>query len=225
MRRDYTNRRTVFFLNRTIFLTLQIVRCNNSRCSRYKQPHRPEMEWHYAMPGTKFALDSCGVIFAAHLDGKSNLSIHRTIREYGFPCASRTVANVVSRYQDVLTRAASPWSTEVMGRLKAERKAILDILIACDQRYKTCVLVRECFSNCILAGTSISKSKADEELSILFHSVIDRLPVPVVQILSSPVAAIRTVAAKMWPNSPIVDVEPDGVLGQRTTRNQPVWRR
>ncbi len=215
MRRDYVNRRTVFFPDRTISLRLQIMRCQNVQCSRYKRPHRPEVEWHYALPGTKFGLDTCAAIFAAHLDGKSNLAIHRAISELGLRSARRSVGNVVRRYVELFATAASPWSAEVNRKLKVERKAFLDILLACDENTRMYCLVRECFSNSILATSSIAKKRAVNELRSLFQSVIDRLPVPVVKICCSGPGTLIDVAEKMWPETSIRQTNPDGIVGKR----------
>lgn len=207
MRRDYKNRRTIFEPSRTLPLSLQILRCNNEKCSRYKRPHRPESEWQYALPGTKFGMTVGGFIFAAHLDGKSNLAIHRAISEmFSFKCASRSMEGVIRRYEKVCSLGVSPWSASVVEKLKRERKAFLDVLVAYDLGSHFYVLVRECFSNCLLAGRAISGNKA-EELQGLFRSVIDRLPVPVVQVCCTQFDAVRSVAIGMWPQVPVVEVK------------------
>jgi hypothetical protein len=217
MRRDYTNHRTVFSPDRTIALTLQIVRCKNSQCSRFKRPYRPEVEWHYALPDTKFALDTSTVIVAAHLEGKSNLAIHRNIVGLGIPSSPRSIANILSRDKRLFTQR-SPFSGQLISQLKAERMALLDILVEPDPGGGLRVLVHECFSNCVLAGARVSRAHADEELSALFHSIIDRLPVPVELILLSPSGIVRSAVTRMWPRTKVIEVMSDGLIGKRTDK-------
>ena len=220
MRRDYTNSRSLYFPDRTVSLTLQILRCNNRVCSRYKLPHRPEVEWHYALPDTKFGLNTCAAIFAAHLDGQSNLAIHRMIAELGIPGSPRSIEGVLRRYRDHFIREQSSWSPHLLERLKKEKRAFIDILVGCDLPTGLHVLVRECFSNCVVADAWISRETADEELRGLFHAVSDRLPVPIVRILHSPVSIVRNVATQMWPRTRMNEVKADGLLGKRKEKRR-----
>ena len=205
-------------------LTLQIVRCNNSQCSRFKRPYRPEVEWHYALPETKFALDTSTVIVAAHLEGKSNLAIHRNIAGLGIPSSPRSIANIISRDKRLFNQRLT-FSGPLLDQLKAERRALLDIVAEPTPNGGLRVLVRECFSNCVLAAARISKGYADEELPVLFHSIIDRLPVPVVGILLSPSNVVRSVVTRMWPRTDIVELMADGLIGKRTDKRQELRQR
>ena len=228
MRRDYRNSRTIYSPRSTVFLTLQILRCKTPDCSRYRTPYRPEVEWHYALPGTKFALDTCAEIYAAHFVGALNRNIHKFLGAYGIPSALRSISNVIRRYDQLFVKAAPlSWSPSHVGRLNEERGAILDIVVVYLRDPYLTIIVRECLSNLILASVATSMEKADEELRPFFNSIAELLPVPTLKIYCSPHEIVRREAARVWPNVRLVEVSPDGVVGKRTDQRdvrRTAWR-
>lgn len=219
-RRDYTNRRTLSFPDRTASLVLQILRCGNSKCPQYQRPYRPEMEWHYALPGTKFSLSTCMAVFAAHLDGKSNRAIYKALSASQFSGSLRSVANILRQYRKCFLSKVPSLSASAIQQFKSQRKATLDILVGCERPSYSHLLVRECFSNRIVGAISFSKENTDEDLRRVFHSVIDALPAQIVQVCCSPHEDVCKIAQRMWPRLNIVEITTDGKVGEWTTSRE-----
>lgn len=208
MRRDYVNRRTIYCPDRTISLTLQILRCNNTKCPRYRRSYRPEVEWHYALPGTKFSVDTCAIILDSYFDGKSNLASHRAITAFGIPCSRRSIANILLRYKRLRHRADRLQSTD---RFKDQRGVFLDILVLSepasffsDARSHLHVVVRECFSGSLLAGRFVPTIGAEDEFLRLFRSMADRLHLPVVGVCCTDHPLLLRPASEVWPQVSVV---------------------
>ena len=54
---EYKNRRTVATLAGLLRLTLDIRRCHNRSCQRYRKPYRPQAEGYYALPQQELGPD------------------------------------------------------------------------------------------------------------------------------------------------------------------------
>jgi hypothetical protein len=203
MRRDYKNRRTVFWPNRTISLSLQVLRCHTADCPRRMRPYRPELEWHFALPGNKFGLPTSGAIFSAYLQGRANLQIHEEISRLGVSIATRSISNVILYYERLRKEVAAPWPAGLVRQLKEQGSAVLNLLVLYERPLY--VLVHECVSNFTLIG-------GDGELIELFGSLMNRLPVPVAEIYCSPHTAVSEAARHIWRSVPVLHVTPNGRL-------------
>src|SRR5437016_5691376 len=62
MRIDYHNGRTLTTLDGVTRLTLQIRRCHNAVCARYRRPYRPEAEGRLTLPHHEFGLDIIALV-------------------------------------------------------------------------------------------------------------------------------------------------------------------
>lgn len=218
MRRDYANKRAIFSLRRTYFLTLRVVRCQNPGCSRYKQPYRPELEWHYGLPGMKFGLDVCERIYAQHLRYRSSSAhIQKKLEPYQIPITRRSIINVIRRYQELFGEERRPTPVRVIRSLKkAQRTALLDIVVAYQPSFYSQIdewgiLVRECFSGIVLATASIGSSHVEEQLCDLFTLVARQLPLPLVAVCRPSRGFVRSATTAVWPQVPAIDV----TIGER----------
>jgi len=199
MRRDYRNRRTLHGASGTTVLTLVVLRCQSKSCPRFHRPYRPEFEWHYGLPGTKFDLTASRLVFERHLAGESNLAIHRSITTLGVPSSPRSVKNIVDRYKELTRRASAAWTKLQLASLKSERQVFLDLLPLHEHKERLYVLARDCFSNCVLGGLEILKEDMHDDATAFLHSILDRLPVPVTYICRPRIAGLREATTRLLP--------------------------
>ena len=79
---DYRNRRTIATLTGLLRLTLDIRRCHNPDCQRYRKPYRPEAEGCYALPQHEFGLDVIALVgnrrYRQHRSGTA--AVGRSVR-------------------------------------------------------------------------------------------------------------------------------------------------
>jgi hypothetical protein len=64
LRYRYDNRHTVTTLTGLVRLHLQIRRCENPGCARYRAPYRPEAEGAIVLPQHEFGLDVIALVGA-----------------------------------------------------------------------------------------------------------------------------------------------------------------
>lgn len=200
MKRDYKNRRTVLWPNRTIILDLQILRCHHGVCPRYKQPYRPETEWLVALPGTKFGWPICETILQRHLSGASNLAIHRELATCGIACSPRSIPDILHRILCVYEHGDGPWPPTVAKQLRDQRRVYLNVLSLANR-----VVVRDVLSTVVLGS---SDSPID-----LFRSLINRLPLRVAAIYCSS-KALCELLDRVWtiPTQVAADGRPVGTF-------------
>lgn len=223
MRRDYRNRRTIICPDRTILLTLQILRCKNSACPEYNRPYRPEIEWHFAMPGVKFGFETCSLIFAKHLQGKSNNEIQRALAKIGVRSSPRSVSNIIQRFDKLFRQPTIGLAAETRSGLEEQGKAFLDILVACVCREHVYILAYECISKTILATACISNDRIDAELSGFIDELMKHIPVPLAGICCSNHDRVSwIVMQRLMPRHRQV-VRTDGRIGRiyRKSRRRP----
>jgi hypothetical protein len=95
---DYRNRRTVATLDGLVGLVLDIRRCHNRECPRYRLPYRPEAEGRYALPQHEFGLDVIALVGASrYAEHRSVPEIHQHLVGRGLGIAERTVTNLLDR--------------------------------------------------------------------------------------------------------------------------------
>lgn len=214
MRRDYRNHRTLHGTSGTTVLTLVVLRCQNKSCPRFHRPYRPETEWHYGLPGTKFDLTASRLVFERHLAGESNLAIHRSISTLGVPSSPRSVKNV-DRYKELTRRASAGWTKSQVALLKAERSVFLDLVPLYEHKGRMYLLARDFYSNTVLSGREILKEDMHDDATALLHLILDRLPVPVAYICRPPIAGLREATTRLLPG---VDVFNPRVLSPSAAR-------
>src|SRR3954471_3963948 len=81
---DYYNRRTLTTLQGVVRFRLQIRRCHQFSCPRYRLPFRPEAEGRLALPYHEFGLDVLALIGALrYAEHRSVPEIHQFLSQRG----------------------------------------------------------------------------------------------------------------------------------------------
>ena len=104
----YKTRRTVTTLDGLVRLGLQVRRCRNRACRRFGVPLRPEQEGGLVLPQHEFGLDVIALVGALrHAEHRSLPEIHAELVRRGVPICSRSVGNLLDRYDELLALSCS----------------------------------------------------------------------------------------------------------------------
>ena len=199
----YHNRRRVHVLRGILDMRLQIRRCQNQLCLRFKKPHRPEMETRLALPGCKFGLDVIADLVAQHEDPDHRISrIRDDLIRRGIPISLRTVRNLPNLYRK-LKEGSIAKDGRVLQRLSAQGYVVLDLFwVRWDAgKESRLFIVRDFVSGHILRGRYIH---ADErfEFTDLIAEVRDTLQVPIYALVSDQKPLIREAIPLVFGNVP-----------------------
>jgi hypothetical protein len=199
---DYKNRRTVATLAGLLRLTLDIRRCHNRYCQRYRKPYRPEAEGYYALPQHEFGLDVIALVgnlrYGEH---RSTPEIHQALRHRGLDIAPRTVTNLLDRYDELL--AVTLTDDRRLGSLLAEQGRVILALdgLQPDVGHEVLWVLRDCLSGEVLLAKSLLSAR-QQDLAELIGQVRDGLAVPVVGVISDGQHSIRKAVAQALPGVP-----------------------
>ena len=199
---DYKNRRTVATLAGLLHLTLDIRRCHNCRCQRYRKPYRPEAEGCYALPQHEFGLDVIALVgnlrYGEH---RSVPEIHQALRRCGLDIAPRTVTNLLDRYDELL--AVTLTDDRRLRGLLAEQGRVLLALdgLQPDVGHEVLWVLRDCLSGEVLLARSLLSAR-QQDLAELLGQVRDGLTVPIVGVISDGQHSIRKAVAQALPGVP-----------------------
>jgi hypothetical protein len=199
---DYTNARTVTTLDAVTRLTLQVRRCPNTACARYRRPYRPEAEPHFALPHHEFGLDVIALVgrlrYAEH---RSVPEIHQHLRGRGLAVAERTVTNLLDRY-DELRALATADPQRLRRLLEGQRRVVLALDgLQPDVGHEVLWVLRDCLSGEVLLARSLL-SATGKDLATLLAEVRDALPVPITGAVSDGQPSIRKAVAQALPGVP-----------------------
>jgi hypothetical protein len=198
----YTKTRKLMTLNGLVQLRLQIRRCETSQCARFHRVCHPEAEGHWALPEQEFGLDV--VLRVGQLRYREHRScpeIHQQLRQEGVTLAERSVSNLLTHY-DILLSLALDTLPERGAKLVAQKRAILAIDgLQPDVGHEVLWVVREVLSGDVLCARSLLSS-AKAELQALLDAVVSALPVPVVAVVSDGQHSIRQAVAAALPGVP-----------------------
>lgn len=202
LRADYRNRRTVTTLAGVVGLLLDIRRCHNRDCGRYRRPYRPEGEGFYALPQHEFGLDVIAHVgrlrYAEH---RSVPEIHQALRRRGLDIAERTVTNLLDRYDELLAVTLTD-DTRLQGLLAEQGQVILAIDgLQPDVGHEVLWVLRDCLSGEVLLAKSLLSGRR-QDLAELIGQVRDGLKVPVVGVISDGQHPIRKAVAQALPGVP-----------------------
>ena len=199
---DYRNRRTVTTLFGLVGLLLDIRRCHNRDCGRFRKPYRPEAEGYYALPQHEFGLDVIALV--GHLrysEHRSTPEIHQALRRRGLDIAERTVTNLLDRYDELLAVTLTD-NTRLAGLLAEQGRVILAIDgLQPDVGHEVLWVLRDCLSGEVLLAKSLLSGRR-RELAELIGQVGDGLPVPIVGVISDGQHSIRKAVAQALPGVP-----------------------
>ena len=199
---DYKNRRTVATLAGLLHLTLDIRRCHNCRCQRYRKPYRPEAEGCYALPQHEFGLDVIALVgnlrYGEH---RSVPEIHQALTRRGLVLAQRSVANLLDRY-DELRALATCDAARLRPLLQKQGGLILALDgLQPDVGHEVLWVVRDCLSGEPLVAKSLL-SATQKDLADLLTEVVQALALPVWAVVSDGQHSIRKAVAQALPGVP-----------------------
>jgi hypothetical protein len=183
--------RTVVTLEGLLRLRLQIRSCRNPECPRHKVCLRPEQEGRFALPQHEFGL---GVIATVgrlrHAEHRSVPEIHAELTRRGVPICARSVANLLDRYDELLTLTLSD-----TARLRRATAAAGRVILAIDGLqpdvgHEVLRVLRDVLSGEVLLARSLLSSTRDD-LAKLIGKVKQALEVAIVGVVSDGQDSIR----------------------------------
>jgi hypothetical protein len=187
----YKTRRTVTTLDGLVRLGLQVRRCRNRQCRRFGVPLRPEQEGGWVLPQHEFGLDVIATVGALrHTEHRSVPEIHAELARRGVPICTRSVSNLLDRYDELLTLSLS--DTERLRRITAAAgKVVLAIDgLQPDVGHEVLWVFRDVLSGEVLLARSLLSSTQDD-LAKLIRGVKRELEVPIVGVVSDGQDSIR----------------------------------
>jgi hypothetical protein len=198
----YKTQRAVATLQGTIRLRLQVRRCRNSGCSRHAVPLRPEQEGHYALPEHEFGLDVIALVGTLrHAQHRSVPEIHAELIRRGLTLCTRTVSNLLDRYDELLALSLS--DTPRLRRVTAAAGRVILAIdgLQPDVGHEVLWVIRDCLSGEILLARSLLSSTRDD-LATLLTEVKQTLAVPIVGVVSDGQDSIRKAVQKAFDGVP-----------------------
>jgi hypothetical protein len=189
-------RRSVTTLQGTIRLRLQVRSCRNPECPRHKTCLRPEQEGRFALPQHEFGLDVIALVGQLrHAEHRSVPEIHAELVRRGIPICVRSVANLLDRYDELLTLSLS--GTERLRRVTAAAgKVVLAIDgLQPDVGHEVLWVLRDTLSGEVLLARSLLSSTQDD-LAKLIGEVQAALSVPIAGVVSDGQDSIRKAVKK-----------------------------
>jgi hypothetical protein len=202
MRRDYRSQRTVTCLGRIVHLTLNVRRCHNRLCLRYRQPYRPEAEGSLALPQHEFGLDVIALVGTLrYRQHRSVPEIHQDLQGRGVSVCERSVTNLLDRYDELLAVRLS--GSQRLRKILSRQKRVILALdgLQPDVGHEVLWILRDCLSSEVLLARSLLSS-TEEDLAGLIRQATADLPVPVVAALSDGQHSIRNAVAAALPGVP-----------------------
>jgi len=199
---DYENTRVIITLTDVVKLRLRVRRCPNENCARYHKPYRPECEGSWALPKHEFGLDVLATIGNRRYRHHETVSeIHGYLREKGVVISERSVTNQLDRYDEWVALSLQA-NERIQAVLKQQARVILAVDgLQPDMGHEVLWVVRDSLSGEVLCARALlSSSQAD--LSKLLEEVKQRLPVPVVAVVSDGQQSLRKAIAKTFPDVP-----------------------
>jgi hypothetical protein len=192
----YKTRRTVTTLDGLVRLGLQVRRCRNHSCRRFGGPLRPEQEGGLVLPQHEFGLDVIALVGALrHAEHRSVPEIHAELVRRGVPICSRSVGNLLDRYDELLALSCAD-----VGRLRRATSEAGRVILAIDGLqpdvgHEVLWVLRDVLSGEVLLARSLLSSRQDD-LAELIGEVKRALEVPIDGVVSDGQTSIRKAVAK-----------------------------
>nr|WP_235932715.1 ISNCY family transposase [Dictyobacter arantiisoli] len=198
----YRSTLTVTTLDGLCQLQLNIRRCHNAECSRYRHPYRPEEEGRWVLPHGEFGLDIIAFIGTQRYEKHRSVpEIHQALCKRGVTIAERTVTNLLARYEELVTLHLSSLA-RLRDLLTSQGHVILALDgLQPDVGHEVLWVLCDCLSGeVLLARSLLSASEAD--LAVLLREVQQALPVPIHGVISDGQHSIRNAVHSVLPGVP-----------------------
>ena len=197
----YYAHRQVMTLEGLRSLTLQVRRCHNQACSRYKCAYRPEEEGKWALPHGECGLDVIALVGTLrYSEHRSIKEIHEHLKRRGVQVCERTVEHALHRYEELVT--VHLHETERLHKLfEKQGRVILAIDgLQPDVGHEVLWVIREVLSGEILVARALLSS-SQEDLANLLREAKAMLPekVALSGIVSDGQQSIRLAVATVFP--------------------------
>jgi hypothetical protein len=198
----YKSHRAVVTLDGLLRLAIQVRRCRNPDCPRYRASLRSEQEGRFALPQHEFGLDIIALVgVLRHAEHRSVPEIHAELVRRGVDICVRSVGNLLDRYDELLTLSVSD-----VKRLRRITKEAGRVILAIDGLqpdvgHEVLWVLRDVLSGEVLLARSLLSSCQDD-LAELLREVVRALEVPIAGVVSDGQTSIRKAVAKAFDGVP-----------------------
>jgi hypothetical protein len=197
----YHAHRKVMTLEGLRGLTLQVRRCRNQECSRYKCAYRPEEEGRFVLPHGECGLDVIALVGTLrYKEHRSIKEIHEHLKGQGVQICERTVEHALHRYEELVT--VHLHQKERLHQLfKKQGRVILAIDgLQPDVGHEVLWTIREVLSGEVLVARALLSS-SQQDLAALLGEAKEMLPeqVQICGIVSDGQQSIRLAVATVFP--------------------------
>lgn len=198
----YHAHRKVITLEGLCGLTLQVRRCRNPACPRYKCAYRPEEEGRFVLPHGECGLDVIAFVGTLrYREHRSIKEIHEQLKERGVQVCERTVEHALHRYEELVT--VHLHQKERLHQLfEKQGRVVLAIDgLQPDMGHEVLWVIREVISGEILVARALLSS-CQQDLSVLLREAKGMLAeqVKVSGIVSDGQRSIRAAVATVFPS-------------------------
>ena len=183
-------------------LRLQVRRCVNPACPRYRAAYRPEEESGWVLPHSEFGFDVIAAVGAWRFgEHRSVPEIHQALRQRGVPIAERTVTHLVQRYEELVALRLSD-QPGLRERLERQGEVVLALDgLQPDVGHEVLWVLRDCLSGEVLLARSLLGA-TEADLAGLLRELVAALPVPIRGVISDGQQSIRKAVARVLPGVP-----------------------
>ena len=185
-----------------IRLAIQVRRCRDADCPRYRASLRSEQEGRFALPQHEFGLDVIATVGTLrHAEHRSVPEIHAELVRRGVPICVRSVGNLLDRYDELL--ALSLTDAARIRRLTAPAGRVILAIdgLQPDVGHEVLWVVRDVLSGEVLLAKSLL-SGTRRDLAELLGRVRDALRVPVAGVVSDGQRSLVQAIAEAFPGVP-----------------------
>ncbi len=196
------NYRTVTTLDGLVRLGVQVRRCRDRQCPRFRVPLRSEQEGRLVLPQHEFGLDVIATIGRLrHAEHRSLPEIHAELARRGVAICVRSVGSLLDRYDELLARSLSDAGR--LRRITAEAGRVILAIdgLPPDVGHEVLWVLRDVLSGAILLARSLLSSGQDD-LAELIGEAKDALDVSIAGVISDGQHSIRKAVAKALPGVP-----------------------
>jgi hypothetical protein len=177
-------------------LLVQVRSCRNPGCPRHRACFRPEQEGRLALPQHEFGLDVIALVGRLrHAEHRSVPEIHAELARRGVAICSRSVGNLVDRYDELLALSCS--DSGRLRRITAEAGRVILAIdgLQPDVGHEVLWVIRDVLSGEMLLARSLLSSTQDD-LAKLLSEVKAALEVPIAGVVSDGQTSIRKAVAQ-----------------------------
>jgi hypothetical protein len=198
----YKSHRAVVTLEGPVRLAIQVRRCRNPDCSRYRASLRSEQEGRFALPQQEFGLDVIVLVGTLrHAEHRSIPEIHAELVRRGVPICARSVSNLLDRYDELLALSLAD-----VARIRRLTEAAGRVILAIDGLqpdvgHEVLWVVRDVLSGQVLLARSLLSGTRDD-LARMLREVKEALRVPVAGVISDGQRSLVQAIAEALPGVP-----------------------